>query len=196
MRRLVLVLLLFSSLSVRAEDLRSFVSEPFSFKIGAPLTWTLLPADFPTVAYKVHHENINDLVADREKLPLVRIVKAVPENRTISPAVQVFVEFAKGSTPTGFLTSASRSVATGFADFKITHEASDKKLNGIQAAYIECTFTAEYSHDRRFPTLSRLWAIPRDKLMFVIAITGQPDDLKPLANEIDLILSTIKFTNE
>jgi len=32
--------------------------------------------------------------------------------------------------------------------------------------------------------------------MFVISISGKPDELKSLAEEIDMILSTIKFKNE
>jgi hypothetical protein len=176
--------------------MRSFTSDPFSFSIGAPLTWKLVPATFPTEEYKIHNENLIDVVADRKRLPIVRIAKPVPDNRTISPAVQVFVELAEGQTPVRFLTHASKSAALGFADFQIAHEPEEITLHGLKAAYIETTFTVEYSRERRFPTLSRLWAIPRGKLMFVIAASGQPDDLKALDNDIKLILTTVRFTNE
>ena len=50
--------------------------------------------------------------------------------------------------------------------------------------------------DRRFKTVSRMWAIPRDKMMFVIVISGQPDDLNAVSHDIELILSTVHLKNE
>ena len=61
---------------------------------------------------------------------------------------------------------------------------------------METTFVTPYPDGRRFSTLSRVWAIPRDKMMFVISVTGQPDDLKALASDIEIILKSFKFTNE
>ncbi len=100
-----------------------------------------------------------------------------------------------GQTPTDFLLTSSESAAAGFENFQIVHQASDTILHGIKAAYIESTFITAYPGGRRFKTLSRLWAIPHDKMMFVISISGQPDDLQALSNDVDMILKTVKFTN-
>jgi len=195
-RFLCALLLLLDTFSLRAQDTKSFTSAPFSFGIGAPLTWKLLPASFPTEDYELQNKSLFDLVEKERSVPIVRIVKAVPDNRTISPAVQVFVQPAEGQTATDFLSTASKSAAAGFENFQIVHQASDTTLNGIQAAYIESTFITVYPGGIRFKTLSRLWAIPRDKIMFVISISGQPDDLKALSTEVDMILRTVKFTTK
>jgi hypothetical protein len=194
--RILCLLLLLNTFSLRAQDKLSFTSSPFAFCIGAPLTWKLLPASFPTEDYELQNKNLFDLVKKERSIPIVRIVKPVADNRTISPAVQVFVESAEGQAPTDFLVSASESAAAGYENFQIVHKASDTTLNGIRAAYMESTFVTAYSGGRRFATLSRLWAVPRDKMMFVIAVSGQPEDLKALTNEIEMILGTVRFTNQ
>jgi hypothetical protein len=61
---------------------------------------------------------------------------------------------------------------------------------------IESTFVAPYPGGRRFPTLSRVWAVPRDKMIFVVSLTGQPNDLKTLGSDIAIILKSIRFTTE
>jgi hypothetical protein len=194
--RVLYFFFLLTTCSLRAQDQHSFTSAPFSFRIGAPLTWKLLPASFPTEDYELQNKNLFDLVEKERSVPIIRIVKPVPGNHTISPAVQVFVQSAEGQTPTDFLSSTCPSAAAGFEDFQILQKASDTTLNGIRAASMESTFITVYPGGRRFRTLSRLWAIPRDNMMFVISISGQPDDLKALTNEVDMILRTIRFTKE
>lgn len=194
--RLFCLLLVICASSLRAQDERTFTSDPFSLSISAPRSWKLIPASFPTEEYELRNKNLFDLVKTNRNLPIVRIVKPVEGNRTISPAVQVFVEPDEGKTPLEFLLSASKSAAAGFEDFRITKKAADTTLNGIKAASIESAFTVAYSGGRSFPSVSRLWVIPRDKMMFVIAVTGQPDDLKALTNDIEFILRSVRFTSE
>jgi hypothetical protein len=193
--RSLLLLLILSALPIRAEEATTFTSEPFSLSISAPRTWKLVPEDFPTEEYAVR-KDLLAVVTKHEKVPIVRIVKPVAGNRTISPAVQIFVVPDRGSSPKVYLWSVSRGAAEAFEDFHITHDPSDTTLNGIKAATIESTFITPYPGGRRFPTLSRVWAIPHNKMMFVVSVTGQPDDLKALTDDIDIILKSIKFKNE
>ena len=174
----------------------TFTSEPFALSISAPQTWKVIPEDFPTAEYETRNKNLLEVVTKHENLPIVRIVKPVAGNRTINPAIQIFVVPDGGQTPKAFLAATGADAAQAFEDFKIVHKASDTTLNGVKAAAIELTFTVAYPGRGRFPTLSRSWAIPRDKMMFVIAVTGQPDDLKALARDVDLILKSIHFKNE
>ena len=192
--RLILLLILLSP-PINAEEATTFTSKPFSLRISAPLPWKLVPADFPVEEYAVR-KDLLDVVTSHRSLPIVRIAKPVAGNATISPAVQIFVVPAKGSTPKLFLWSQSRTAEAGFEDFRITQPPSETDLAGVKCAMIESTFVTPYSGGRRFPTLSRVWAIPRDKMMFVVSVTGQPDDLKALASDIDIILKSLKFTNE
>lgn len=192
--RLIMLLILLSPL-INAEEPATFTSKPFSLTVSAPLGWKLVPADFPVEEYAVR-KDLLDVVTSRRNVPIVRVAKPVAGNATISPAVQIFVVPAKGSTPKLFLWSQSRTAEAGFEDFRITQAPSETELAGTNCAMIESTFVTPYPGGRRFPTLSRVWAIPRDKMMFVVSVTGQPDDLKTLAKDVDIILKSIKFTNE
>jgi hypothetical protein len=180
----------------RAQDLQSFDSAPFSFHIGAPLTWKLLPASFPIEKYELQNKNLFKMVETETNVPIIRIVKPVAGNGTISPAVQVFVESSEGQSPVEFLASTEASAEVGFQNFQLVQKPTVTNLNGAPAAYTESTFVTVYPGARRFDTLSRVWAIPRGKMMFVISISGQPDDLKALDNEVRMILGTVKFTHE
>jgi len=197
MKILVLsALLMLNSVALAGFEMHSFTSDPFSFTIGAPLTWTLLPASFPTEEYRLHNQNLYDLVSERHMVPIIRIVKPIHETQAISPAVQVFVEPDEGETPVEYLATTIKMSATSYRDFRIVKAPSDNILNGTKAAFMECTFVVEYSGGRSFPTDSRLWAIGRDKMMFVIAVSGEPDDLKALSQEIDMIMGTVRFKKE
>jgi len=191
----IILLLILLSLPINAQEPATFTSKPFSLTISAPLGWRLVPSDFPVQEYAVS-KNLLEVVFSRRSLPIVRIAKPVAGNATISPAVQIFVVPARGTTPKLFLWSQSRTAEAGFEDYRITQLPSETDLARIECAMIESTFVTPYAGGRRFQTLSRVWAIPRHEMMFVVSVTGQPDDLKALANDIDIILKSIKFTKE
>lgn len=193
---LLCFLAVWSAAALFAQEPTTFSSEPFRLKISAPQGWRLIPDAFPVADYELNDKNLSKLAAKYKNLAIARIVKPVAGNRTISPAVQIFVVPDEGMTPKEYLSSAAADVSTVYEEFQITRKVTDTTLNGIKAAAIETTFITPYSGGRRFPTLSRMWAVPRDKLLFIFTVTGQPDDLKSLTKDIDLILKSIHFENE
>lgn len=194
--KILAILLTLAPSLLRAEDPVTFTSEPFSLTISAPATWRLVPADFPTQEYDLHKKNAVEVVGSHENLPIVRIAKPVADKFSPVPIVQVFVVADKGLTPTEFLKEMIKSAAAAFEDFHITQEATDTTLNGVKAAVIESRFVASFTGGHSFPTLSRVWAVPRDKMIFVISLTGRPDDLKALSKDTDFIMKSIHFKNQ
>ncbi|HEX8312550.1 MAG TPA: hypothetical protein VF614_14605 [Chthoniobacteraceae bacterium] len=189
-----LLVILLSSLTL-AQEPATFTSKPFSLTVSAPLGWKLVPADFRVEEYAVR-KDLLEVVTSRRNVPIVRVAKPVAGNATITPVVQIFVVPAEGSTPKLFLWSQTRTAEAGFEDFRITQAPSETELAGTKCAMIESTFVTPYPGGRRFPTLSRVWAVPRDKMIFVVSLTGQPNDLKTLGSDIAIILKSIRFTTE
>ena len=181
-------------LTVAAAEERSFTSEPFSLQISAPLTWKMMPSTFPTEKLDLKDRDLEAVIERDKTVPIVSIVK--PIKGRIVPAIQVYAVPSDGMTPKAFLSSLIGTERQAFADCRVVLEPRDTRLNDIEAAASETSYTAIYPGGRSFQTISRKWAIPRKTTILVVVLTGTPEDLRDADAEVKFILRSIRFTKD
>ena len=193
---LIMATFRFTSTSAAAADVSSFTCAPFALKLSAPRTWRVVPSPVPAEQFEARDKSLQEYFKRHKDVPIVSVIKAAAGSRGISTAVQIYAVSSDGVTPREFLSSLSTTEKDVFEDFRIVRDAYDTTLNDMKVAAIETSYTAVYPGSRRFPTLSRKWAIPRDKIIFVVVLTGPPEALEELQTDTDLILKSIRFTHE
>jgi hypothetical protein len=108
----------------------------------------------------------------RSALPVFAFTKYAEPYPALNPAVQITMRPAMAGSATHLLSSAVEAMRRGFADIQIVAPARPAKVSGLNGAHMMVAYTLKNSAGDSFRVLSRLWLVPRGRLMFLIGMSG------------------------
>ena len=79
-----------------------------------------------------------------------------------------------------------------YPDLAYVDEVQDANVDGINGAYTKIKYTMA-AGDKKFPTLTRMWLVPRGKIMFTVGMSGPQDGPDVSEDAFREILKSIKI---
>jgi hypothetical protein len=80
-----------------------------------------------------------------------------------------------------------------YPDLTVVEPVRDHEVDGIQGAYTKVQYTVGFADGQTFPTMARMWIVPRGKIMFVIGMTSPPEGPDLSEEAFQAILRSIKI---
>jgi hypothetical protein len=130
-------------------------------------------------------------LATRSALPLAVFAKYEEPHPGLNPSVQVTLRAALRGTPTQLLAIALETMRRAFADFRIVAPVHSVQVAGWPAAHVRVTYTLNTNAGASARVLSRLWLIPRGRLMFLIGMSGAETGADVSEQEFAEVLQSI-----
>lgn len=199
--RLVIVALLFivNGILLGSEDTNCFYSPFAGFTITKPKDWQF--ASVQQVAtnranIRLKDKELEELIKHRASKPLAVILKHPQTYDDLNPTVQVTMRplgQLEGKSAVELMHLAIPSLQRGMSDFSIIDQPKETKVRHLPAAYLKAKFTVGNPEGREFKILTRMWVVPRGKLMFIIGMSGPQEGLEVSEKEFSTILDSIKI---
>jgi hypothetical protein len=130
-------------------------------------------------------------LATRSALPLVVFTKYPEPHPGLNPTVQVTLRPGLGGTPTQLLTTALEPMRRALPDFRIVSPIHATELAGWSAAHVRTAYSLQNASGQRFEVLSRLWVIPRGRMLFLIGMSGSPTGADLCEEDFAAVLASI-----
>jgi hypothetical protein len=127
----------------------------------------------------------------RSALPLLAFTKYAEPYAGLNPSVQVTVRSGLAGAPTDLLAGAVATLRRAFADFRIVSPIHAVQVGGWPAAHMRATYTLSNASGQRFSVLSRMWVVPRGRLMFLIGMSGSQAGADVCEDEFAGVLESI-----
>ena len=109
--------------------------------------------------------------------PLFVFTRYPEPHDSLNPSIQVALRPLGplvDRTPVEIMQVAVEPLKKAFKDFRLVSEISATTVSGMPAAYMKGAYTL-VTQDREYPTLSRLWIVPRGNFMFFMGM-GSPQE--------------------
>jgi hypothetical protein len=143
--------------------------------VNRPFGWheaTLAQVQANRERTRLSDPELQQALTTRSAMPLFVLTKYAEPHAGLNPSLQVTLRPALAGTPTQLLTSAIATMRRGFADFRIVSPVHSVQVDGWPAAHMRVTYTLKNAAGESFDVLSRLWLVPRGRLMFLIGMSG------------------------
>ena len=111
----------------------------------------------------------------RATAPLFVFSKYPESYPALNPTVQVVLRptpASLGPSPTAIMKATISTLQQAFPDFRLVDPIQATKVSGFPAAYMKATYTLRTAKGTAFPVMARTWVVPRDKVMFLIGMSG------------------------
>jgi len=184
-----------------SQDEDTFRSPTAGFSITKPKGWVFATND-QIVTNRAHvrlkDKELEEQIRQRASAPLIAILKHKEPYDDLNPSVQVLLRplgQLEGKTPLELMNIVIPSIQRAMVDFQFVDEIRETIVGGQKAAYTKSKYTVSNSEGRTFPTLSRLWLIPRGKFMFMLSMSGHQGGPDVSETEFAEILKSIKIDN-
>ncbi len=135
--------------------------------------------------------DLQHAIQTRSALPLLVFTKYPEPHEGLNPSVQVTLRSALQGTPTDLLSTALQPMRRAFPDFRLVSPVHQTQVGGWPAAAMEATYTLRSKAGGAFPVRSRMWLVPRGRLMFLIAMSGSATGADAADGEFKAALESI-----
>ena len=136
---------------------------------------------------------LQSALTTRSALPLFTFTKHEEPYPGLNPSVQVTLRPGLPGTPTELLTMALEPLRRGLTDFRIVSAVQGTQVGGWPAAHARTSYTLKNSRGQAFPVLSRMWLVPRGRLMFLIGMSGDQAGENVCEQEFAEVLESIRI---
>jgi hypothetical protein len=187
-----------TSASISSEEI--FHHPGAGFSLTKPMNWKYLSPEMIKTASESRKWNDAELekaIKKNPNSPLVVITRypEYPEPYpTLNPSVAVrMINLpVEGIPPKDILNMSTEAFKREYPDLTYVDKVQDAIVDGINGAYTKIKYTM-IDGDREFPTLARMWLVPRGKVMFTVNMSG-PQEGPDISDEaFKKILSSIKI---
>ena len=94
--------------------------------------------------------------------------------------------------PKDILNMSTEMLKRTFPDLTYVDEVQDANVDGIDGAYTKIRYTIA-AGDQKFPTLARMWLVPRGKVMFTVHMSSPQEGPDVSEESFSEILKSIKI---
>ncbi len=168
------------------------------FSITKPMAWKYLSPEMAVAArqsVKLDDKELEKMIKENPNSPLVVLTRYQEPYPTLNPSVSVNMTPmpVQGISPKDFLNlMLTEGVQKMFPDMIYVDEVQDANIDGINGAYTKVKYTMA-AGDMKFPTMTRMWLVPRGKVMFTVGMSGPQDGPDVSEESFQEILKSIKF---
>jgi hypothetical protein len=167
------------------------------FSMTKPGGWNYLSPEIVKAASeskKWDDAELQKMIKENPKAPLVVITRYQEPYPTLNPNVDVRVVHipVAGITPKDILNMSTEALKSAYPDMTYVDEVQDTKVDGIDGAYAKIKYTIA-AGERKFPTMTRIWMVPRGQAMFTVGMSGPQEGPDVSEEYFKEILSSIKI---
>ena len=156
------------------------------------------PAGWQTTSLQTVQENrgrvrladpeLQQAIQTQATAPLFVFSKHAEPYPGLNPSIQITVRSygnTAGMAPTALLKGAVTTLQRAMPDFTFVKPIHATRVNGWPAAHFRATYILKTTHGDSHPVLSRMWLVPRGRVIFLIGMSGPPDG--PDASEAEFM---------
>lgn len=167
------------------------------FSMTKPVDWKYLsPETIKTASEstKWNDAELEKAIKENPNAPLVVITRYPEPYPTLNPSVAVTMVTlpVEGMPPKDILNMSTEVLKRAYPDLTYVEEVRDANVDGINGAYTKIKYTMA-SGDRKYPTLTRMWLVPRGKIMFTVGMSGPQNGPDVSEESFSQILKSIKI---
>ena len=167
------------------------------FSLTKPMDWKYLSPEMVKTASESTQWNDAELekaIKENPNSPLVVITRYLEPYPTLNPSVAITMVNlpVEGMPPKDILNMSTEVLKRAYPDLTYVDEVQDANVDGINGAYTKIKYTMA-AGDRKFPTLTRMWLVPRGKIMFTVGMSGPQDGPDVSEETFKEILKSIKI---
>lgn len=149
------------------------VVKPTGWHVG-----TIQQVEANRAKVRMNDEELQKAIAQSASAPLFVFTRHAEPYDSLNPSIQVALRPLGplvGRSAVEIMQVAVEPLRKAFKDFRLVSEISATTVSGLPAAYMKGAYTLVTQDGREYPTLSRLWIIPRGSFMFFIGM-GSPQE--------------------
>ena len=167
------------------------------FSMIKPMGWSYLSPEMTLIArqsVKLDDQKLKKMIEENPNAPLVVITRYREPYPTLNPNVSVRVTKipVEGIPPKDILHMLMGGVKRMFPDLTYVDEVQNVNVGDLNGAYTKIKYTV-FAGDQKFPTLVRMWLIPRGKIVFTIDMSSPQEGPDISEKTFKKILSSIKI---
>lgn len=167
------------------------------FSITKPADWKYLSPEMvqqAKMSAKMEDKELEAMIKNNPNSPMVVMTRYPEPYPTLNPSVSVTMVAlpVEGMEPKEVLTLSTQMLKRMYPDMAYVDQVQDSNVDGINGAYAKVSYTMT-AGDRQFPTLTRMWLVPRGKVMFTVGMSGPLDGPDVSEDKFGEILKSIKI---
>lgn len=170
------------------------------FSMTKPMDWNYLSPEMVKTASestKWNDAELEKAIKENPNAPLVVITRYQEPYPTLNPSVDVRMVHipVAGMPPKDILNMSTEVLKRAYPDLTYVDEVQDANVDGINGAYTKIKYTIAAS-DQKFPTLARMWMVPRGSNMFIVSMYGPQEGPDVSEESFSQILKSIKIEQQ
>ena len=176
----------------------TFSDAGLGFSITKPSDWHFisgetLKADRNTI--RLSDAELEQLAKRNANAPLVVFTRYPEPYPTLNPSASVTLATMpmERMPPKYALSLSTEMTKQAYPDLEVVEPVRDYEVDGIQGSYTKVKYTVGFADGQEFPTVARMWIVPRGKIMFVIGMTSPPEGPDVSEEAFQEILKSIKI---
>jgi hypothetical protein len=167
------------------------------FSLTKPMDWNYLSPEMVKTTSKSTKWNdveLGKMIKENPNAPLVVITRYQEPYPTLNPSVAVTMVNlpVEGMPPKDILNMSTEVLKRAYPDLTYVDKVQDANVDGINGAYTKIKYTMA-AGNQKFPTLTRMWLVPRGKIMFTVGMSGPQEGPDVSDDTFQKILSSIKI---
>lgn len=167
------------------------------FSMTKPMDWNYLSPEMVKTASestKWNDAELEKAIKENPNAPLVVITRYLEPYPTLNPSVAITMVNlpVEGMPPKDILNMSTEVLKRAYPDLTYIDEVQDANVAGINGAYTKIKYTMA-AGDQKFPTLTRMWLVPRGKIMFTVGMSGPQNGPDVSEEYFSQILKSIKI---
>ncbi len=167
------------------------------FSMMKPMDWKYLSPEMVKAASqstKWNDAELENAIKNNPNSPLVVITRYPEPYPTLNPSVHVTMVNlpVEGMPPKDILNMSTEVLKRAYPDMTYVDKVQDAEIDGINGAYTKIQYTL-VADDRKFPTTTRMWLVPRGKVMFTVGMTGPQEGPDASDEAFREVLNSIKI---
>jgi len=167
------------------------------FSISKPANWNYISPEMVQQAKqsaKMEDKELEAMVKNNPNAPLVVMTRYPEPHPDLNPSVAVTMVAlpVEGMEPKEVLSLSTEMLKRMYPDLTFVDQVQDAKVDGINSAYAKVKYTMT-AGEQKFPTTTRMWLVPRGKVMFTVGMSGPQDGPDVSDAQFGDILNTIKI---
>lgn len=162
-----------------------------------PMDWKYLsPETIKTASSSTKWDDaeLEKAIKENPNAPLVVITRYPEPYPTLNPSVAITMVNlpVEGMPPKDILNMSTEVLKRAYPDLIYVDEVQDANVDGLNGAYTKIKYTM-IAGNRKFPTLTRMWLVPRGKVMFTVGMSGPQEGSDVSEESFKEILKSIKI---
>lgn len=174
-----------------------FHHEGAGFSLTKPMDWKYLSPKMVKSAsesVKWNDAELEKMIKQNPNAPLVVITRYQEPYPTLNPSVTVTMVNlpVEGMPPKDILNMSTQVLKRAYPDMTYVDKVQDANVDSINGAYTKIKYTMA-AGGQKFPTTTRMWLVPRGKVMFTVGMSGPQEGPDASEKTFQKILSSIKI---